>query len=134
MKKLIFIIAVFVSFLIPSISSGQSSNIMLIDPALTIAGRDTLFVNGIDTLSKFVNKSNLSSHFGSDYQLTIYTGADTLLVFVGTTAAFTTGQTAYVLPGIPLNRSYFKIPSGSNVFIKNIGGAKATYYYIADGL
>jgi len=108
--------------------ASQSTNIFWINPALTIAGEDTLGAGIIDTLSEFDGDANLN-RFTLNFQLTIYTGADTLEVFVGTTAAFTAGQTFIVLPDIALNLAYFKRASGLNVFVRNAGINKATYYF-----
>lgn len=130
MKKFVYIIL----FIILRACSNdpvyaQSSNIFLINDQLTISGSDTLSKDGIDTASKFVSLANLSTRFSLGFQVSIYSPADTLQLFIGTTAAFTTGMTSKILPGVPFNIAYNKIRSGLNIYLRGLSQTSTAKYY-----
>lgn len=134
MKKILFTLFILFCACSQDPVFAQSTNLFLINDQLTIAGEDTLATGIIDTLSERVSLSELFGRFTLGFQFSIYTGADTLEVFIGTTAAFTAGQTAIIYPGIPFNTAYNKIRDNLNVFVRNAGVNKATYLYWLGGI
>jgi len=117
---------------------AQSSNLFLINDQLTIADTSAVEGSEIDTLSRIRSSStdNLNGIYTLGFQISVYSPFDTLLMFVGTTAAFTPGMVTTILPGIPFNSAYYKNRTGLNVFFKGKSSTATVkpYYPWAGGI